>query len=105
MAGQDFSVCHHRDKLGRKLPEQGLAGPVFEGLRLIDRQPEALRLQLDGGRREDLLAAHRFLGLSGWVNTPQRVCPSSTSRRRDATANSGVPIKTIFIGASASFQK
>ena len=28
----------------------------------------------------------RFLGLSGWVNTPQTSCPSSTSRRSDATA-------------------
>ena len=39
----------------------------------------------------------RFFGLSGWVNTPQMSCPSATSRLRDATAKSGVPINRIRI--------
>ena len=44
---------------------------------------------------ENAILWPRFLGLSGWVNTPQTSCPSSTSRRSDATAKSGVPINKI----------
>ena len=39
----------------------------------------------------------RFLGLSGWLNTPTTWCPAATRASSEGTANSGVPMNTIFM--------
>ena len=98
---QNQSVGRHYQNIGLQ-GGQGVPILLFPEIqRLKDRNAQFPRRGLDVRLPEPAAApggAIRLLrpfGLSGWVRTPQISCPSSTSRRREATAKSGVPMKTM----------
>ena len=61
--GQNLSVCHNGDELWFKLIENLFKLPVFQGLRLINRNVFAYRVLFDGRRCKLVSSALWLVGL------------------------------------------